>query len=341
MMPDETQQYAEELINIFTPEAVTPLSKSLTERGKKTPQSDFYSVSVAIANQKLIHSKGDISEIVNDVKERNYEIIGGGYDIGISGNAQTDKLIYTLCQLLDRQERVLATPTEGAMMLFGDEAVKTAIRSTFAGAIPIIINRVVLAKTYFAKKRIGGNEVAQVTEMLFTLSNQRYLKLVEEDNKRSLILVQPVIIPNLPIYESDKSASFVVLLNTEFKRGGRYIPFPSCYLSLTQKATHLLHQLFLLLAQQASKANLAHKKNKCEYTITENNLWQIIANEPKYKGKPKKRYADFVKAVDLCKIIGLVTSYSQGKTRAGEPTAEFTLNIKYHEQEFKAVEVQD
>lgn len=334
LTPTEQQLTAPDFSHTFTPEVVTPISKRLTERGKKTPQADFYPISETIAEQKLEHAKGDISGIIGKVKAQNIELIGGGYDVGISGNSQTDKLIYALCQVVDRQERILNTPNSGIITLFGDEATKTAIQSTFENFTPIVINRVEFAKVYFGKKRIGGKEVAQVSQMLFELSTQRYLKISEDSKIYSI--TQPVIIPNLPIFESDGAAPFVVLLNTEFKREGKFIPFPTAYLKHTQKATHLQHQLYLLLAKRARSANLAHKETPCRVVITEANLWQIIATEPKYNRRPKKRQDDFIKAVQQCTELGLIISYNQGITKAGETTAIFILNKNFHLQQIES-----
>lgn len=323
---------ASNLLQAFIPEVVTPISKRLTERGKNTPQADFYPISERIADQKLEHAKGDISAIIDTLQAQNIDVIGGGYDVGISGNSQTDKLIYALCQVVDRQERILNTPNSGIITLFGDETTKTAIRSTFADTTPIVINRVEFAKVYFGKKRIGGKEVAQVSQMLFELSTQRFLKVTEENGAKKISIVQPVIIPNLPIFESDGAAPFVVLLNTDFKRERKFIPFPIAYLKRTQKATHLQHQLYLLLAKRARSANLAHKETPCRVVITEANLWQIIATEPKYNRRPKKRQDDFIKAVQQCTELGLIISYEQGTTKAGEATAIFILNKSFHLQ---------
>lgn len=329
---EQEQQTAPNIDKTFTPAVVTPISERLTERGKNTPQADFYPISELITEQKLGHAKGDISGIIDDLQAQNIDIIGGGYDIGISGNSQTDKLIYALCQVVDRQERILNTPSSGIITLFGDEATKAAIRTTFAGTIPIVINRVEFAKVYFGKKRIGGKEVAQVSQMLFALSSQRYLKINEEGGVKQISVVQPVIIPNLPIFESDGAAPFVILLNSEFKRTHTFIPFPTAYLSRTQKATHLQHQLYLLLAKHARNANLARRETPCRVVITEANLWQIIATEPKYKYRPKRRQEDFIKAVQQCTELGLIVSYEQGTTIAGEPTAIFILNKDFHLQ---------
>lgn len=315
----------------FLPEVATKASKFLKERGKKTPKSDYYPVSEKIVKQKLSYTDGDISGIVKSEQEKNKKIIGGGYNVGISGNSKTDKLIYAICQFLDRQKRTLNTQQNSEIITrFGDEATINEMQKFYKENIPLVINRVEFAKCYFGKKRIGGKEALQVSQMLFELSQQWYLKIIGEKGKEKIEIVQPIIIPRLPIYESEGSSDFIILLNNDFNIERKFIPLPSTYLQLTQKASHLFHQLFLYLASRAK--NTKNKGNTCKVVITETSLWKIIASENKYNRRPKDRKNDFIKAVKGLTVLGLIISYEQGITKSGEPTAEFIVNKDYCQQ---------
>lgn len=318
----------------FAPEVVAPISRRLSERGKITPETDYYPISGVVIRQKLAHTDGNMAAVANIYRTQEINIIGGCYDVGISGDAQTDKIIYTLCKILYKQERITSAPNNGVISLLG-EAEKNIIVNNPVQTIPIIINRVEFAKEYYQKNRIGGNEVEQVTKMLFELSQQRFLR-VETNEKGEITkkeLIQPVFIPNLPIYESEGASPFVVLLSGIFKRENDFVLYPTNHLKNIQKATHLQNQLHDLLLYKATTHRKGKKKTPCNYKITITTLFSKIASEPKYNRRPAKIRKDFETAVKNLIEMGLIINYSQNITAMGEDVANFVINTNYHLQQ--------
>lgn len=310
---------------IFDPDKIAPISCRLDERGKTTPEADYFQHPEQVALQRLAHTDHDLSSARKLAEESGIQLMGDGYDIGIVGNDKADKLIIALSKCVDRQERIVNTSSKGIISLLGDKETQEAIIKTFGEIIPIIINRVEFAKVYFGKKRIGGAEVEHITKLLLELSQKRYFR--KEDN--GIIISQLLYIPNLPIIENNGSTPFVVLLNKDFARCKQFIPYPSNYLKLFQKAKHIDHQLFALLALHATKYKKSNREAACILRITEKELWKIIASEKKYTNRPKRRKEDFDKAVINITSMGLIVKCEHSITDAGEAVIIFELNKNY------------
>lgn len=314
------------------------IAKSKRNKEERTPSNDFFRVSDELVNQKLlVGAKADVDAAKVNCEEqlaRPIKWLCGCYGFGISANAPISKLIYAICDLLTRQTIVFGGERTVYEMYGCETQELVSDVCDIMGKdvpIPLVTSIKEIAKTYYAKSRLGGKEIEFIAGLLLELDSVRYMHIFKNNAGKQCVTAKTLfMIPDLPIDKNSINTPFTILANPIFRIDKRFVAFKRNFFQYTKKATNLQIQLHTLLNLQIRNAIVRHTKKECTYSITEIELKNIIATQSRYKNRPQRFKDDLDMAIKNCTAYGMILGVSESRTLANEVLYTFTLNKSYY-----------
>lgn len=279
-------------------------------------------------------------------------------DVGIAGDAKTDRAIYALSYFRNKDKinkgKKLTPENSEKLKNFlqeidypnPDKLIKTLLTKEY-----VSFTLADFARVYYGKidDHISGAEMSQAMEILKKLDSTFYL--FSNEKNKTIKVRRYIIITQFDIDLNDKkNPEIFIELDTEIFQIKKIYGLVSTKYFPIYKYSNRFHNQFLgILTEQATinrnkeeyllkeynKNNLLNKRKKITTCIVDfalDTIFSICATEPKYKKNPKYKMQDFEGAMKLAKDLGILIDVLEKDPIGKDRFFSFTIDLYYHEK---------